>query len=153
MIGQHTVWTWYFKDRPVYVGWGKTTLIHPARLVWKQRKDYDSELNDFLREQSKEPDRRGGTMPMSKKDASWTCGQVRRTYMDAGYVLLDARPRDTRKGGGLNRCVISPDHIIYNSVRRAAKAEGLNPSTITRYCQSDKSDWCYVERAPNESSL
>lgn len=40
--------------------------------------------------------------------------------------------------------VISPDFAIFGSVRQAAVDEGVNPCTITRWCQSEGTDWDYI---------
>jgi hypothetical protein len=142
------VWTWLNDDgEPVYVGWGKQVLNHPAKHVWASRDAYDSELNFWLRTCIHgEPDRSygEGAAKFAKNDASHQCNFIRQTLKKKGYKLLSSRPIGTRSGGGSARGVLSPDLEIYNSVRQAAAAQGVNPSSVTRWCKDEDNDWNYL---------
>lgn len=144
--GSYTVWIW--KDdqgTPKYVGWGKITINHPAKYAWAIREKYDSDLNKWLRENEQEPRRDVvDDIRYSKEDACYVANKLRRMYDQEGVELLESRPHGTRKGGGRAKPVLGPDLQIYDSVRSAAKSEGVHPCTITRYCQTEGSGWDYL---------
>ena len=143
---QYCVWTWLNDDgQEVFVGWGKFVLTHPAKHVWASRDAYDSELNAWLRTLDCEPDRTfEGAARFARVEASHQANFVRRTLKKKGIKLLSSRPTGTRSGGGSARGVLSPDLEIYDSVRQAATANGVNPSTVTRWCKDEESDWNYL---------
>lgn len=144
---QYCVWTWLNDDGdPVYVGWGKFSLTHPAKHVWASRKAYSSELNDWLCTLDSEPDRTygEGAARFSRGEASHQANFIRRTEKAKGHNILSSRPTGTRSGGGSARGVLSPELDIYDSVRQAAAEQKVHPCTITRWCKSDSSDWNYL---------
>jgi len=141
------VWTWLNDEgTPIYVGWGKFHLTHPAKHVWASREAYPSELNDYLKTLDREPDRRYDelTSRFSGADASFHANFVRRKLKKEGVVLLSSRPTGTKIGGGLARGVLSPDLEIYPSVRRAAVANKVHPCSVTRWCKDPDSEWNYL---------
>ncbi len=147
MKAQFCVWTWLNDEgEPVYVGWGKFCLTHPAKHVWASRKAYDSELNDWLRTLEREPDRKYDelTARFSRTEASAQANFMRKDLKAKGAKLLDSRPKGTKAGGGAARGVLTPDLEIYESVRQAATALGVHPCTITRKCRTEGSGWDYL---------
>lgn len=141
------VWTWTDADgTPRFVGWGRASRQHPAKQLWAKREGADSDLNFWLRTFTEEPRRieNAGIVRYYKHEAAAIAEGLRNRYKNDGNELLDTRPWGTRIGGGLARMVMAPDFAIYDSVRQAAVDEGVNPCTITRWCQSDKSGWDYL---------
>lgn len=141
------VWTWLDDDgNPVFVGWGKHVLTHPAKHVWASRNAYESELNDWLRTRAVEPDRvyGEGAARFSRNEASHQANFIRQTLKKKGFKLLSSRPIGTRSGGGSARGVLSPDLEIYESVRQAATVNGVHPSSVTRWCKDEDNDWNYL---------
>lgn len=144
---QYCVWTWLNDDsEPVYVGWGKHCLTHPAKHVWASREAYPSQLNDWLKTRDTEPDRTygEGAGRFSKVEASHQANFIRRTLKKQGAKLLSSRPTGTRSGGGLARGVLSPDLEIYDSVRQAAAANEVHPCTVSRWCKDEDKDWNFL---------
>jgi len=153
MRPKFNVWVWTFEDGdPAYVGWGRTTINHPAKAIWAQRDKYESELNRWLRTLDREPLRSAQLygQDLTKIEASTLASELRRLYKRKGFTLLDSRPDGTRLGGGRKRMVLGPDLELYESVRHAARVVGYHPSTITRYCQTEDSGWDYLPN-PKES--
>jgi hypothetical protein len=140
------VWEWKENGSPRFVGWGRVGRNHPAKDLWARRMGCDSDLNHWLRSHQSEPERVDHSLMVNyyKDEASSVAASLRRKYTAEGHTLLDPRPWGTREGGGAARMVMSPDLAIYSSVRQAATDNGVNPSTITRWCQSDGWDWDYV---------
>lgn len=150
--GQYTVWVWKDETGPRYVGWGKVCLKHPAKYAWALRESYKSELNDWLCQHEKEPERVDlGVLRYSREEASFVAQKLRKKYEREGSNLLASRPEGSYTGGGSARAVLGPDLQIYPSVRRAAVIEGVHPSTITRYCQTEDTDWDYLDQETNRN--
>ena len=143
----HVVWTWLDEKRkPFYVGWGVHGHYHPAQALWMSRNQYDSPLTERLRTFRTEPKRtKNSNHPaMSRNEARGLAVSMREDLTLKGYELLDDRPYVTRCGGGAARQILGPDLSIYTSVREAAAAAGVNPSSVTRWCQKVDSGWDYV---------
>ena len=140
------VWEWKEHGVPRFVGWGRMGRNHPAKDLWARRMGCDSDLNFWLRKYESEPTRvdHSSMVNYYRHEASNVAASLRKRYADEGFQLLDPRPWGTRNGGGMGRTVMSPDFAIYGSVRQAATDNGVNPSTITRWCQSNGTDWDYV---------
>lgn len=120
---------------------------HPAKDLWARRTGADSDLNRWLCKFDKEPDRsdqRGLLGQFYRHEAQSLAATLRDKFKREGHTLLDPRPWGTRAGGGAPRMVMSPDFTIFGSVRQAAVDEGVHPSTITRLCQEDGTDWDYL---------
>jgi len=147
MQKKYVVWTWFDEnDIPKFVGWGRHGRSHPAKKLWAQRSGMDSDLNIWLQSFKSEPKRidHSGIVWYYKYEAAAVSTAYRDKYKDQGFKLLDPRPWGTKEGGGAARMVMSPDFTIYGSVRQAAVDECVNPCTITRWCQSEDSDWDYL---------
>jgi len=144
----HVVWTWLDEeDRPVYVGWGKFTKTHPAKTLWARRHVVNSELCRWLRSLKREPNRYERTssiIPLSGPEARAIAKARTEKLKAAGFRLLDSRVDETRIGGGSGRPVIDPNLEMFQSVREAAAHYGVNPSTITRWCQTDDTQWNFA---------
>ncbi len=144
----YCVWTWLSDEdgEPIYVGWGKFTVTHPAKHVWASRKAYDSELNLWLRSLDREPDRLygEGAAKFSKAEASHQANYITRQLKKKGRITLSSRPFGSKTGGGSARGVLSPDLEIYTSVRQAAAANEVHPSSVTRWCKDEDLDWNYL---------
>jgi hypothetical protein len=143
----HVVWTWLnSKSEPVYVGWGMNGHYHPAKALWISRNQYDSPLTEFLRTLSREPKRsKDSNHPaMSRIEARGLAMSKRENFRAHGFDLFDDRPYATRCGGGASRKVLGPDLETYDSVRDAAAAIGVNPSSVTRWCQGIDSGWDFL---------
>jgi hypothetical protein len=143
------VWTWLRDDQtPAYVGWGEFTIAHPAKHVWNSRDLYDSALNEWLRSLDKEPKRDTLTpsIPFHKREARAIATAMRKAFREEGHNVLESRPSGTYNGGGGAKRVRSPDLTIYDSVRQAAEANGVSPSTISRWCQAADSEWFHIAR-------
>lgn len=142
------VWTWTDPDgTPRFVGWGRVGRNHPAKQLWAKREGCPSDLNQWLCQHDAEPRRieHAGIVQYYKHEAAAVAAGLRERYTKlAGVELLDPRPWGTKIGGGLARMVMSPEFTIYDSVRQAAVDIGVNACTITRWCQSDDSDWDYL---------
>jgi len=141
------VWDWWDDDGSVkFVGWGCMGRSHPAKELWARRRGAASDLNFWLRSRNVEPIRidRGGLTNYYRGEASSVARALRDKYVAEGHVLLDSRPWGSRDGGGAARMVMSPDMAVYNSVRQAAVDQGVNPCTITRWCQAAESGWEYI---------
>lgn len=144
---KYVVWTWFDEDEtPKFVGWGVYSRTHPAKTLWAQRNGIDSDLHIWLRKFKTEPKRveRTGLVQYYRAEASAVAAVLREKCAKDGYKLLDPRPWGTKEGGGAARMVISPDFAIFGSVRKAAVDMGVNPCTITRWCQTDGSGWDYI---------
>ena len=144
----YKVWTWFFADeRPAYVGWGWQPTGHPAETLWQNRYLFDSDLNLWLRKQIVEPKRvdHARWMKYASNDAIAHAASLRDKYASEGHRMLNPRPHGTKAGGGGPRQVLSPDMAIHKSVRAAATEFGVNPCSITRWCQDDKNtEWNYL---------
>lgn len=146
---EHYVWVWIDgKGNPKFVGWGKLTEqgTHPAKRVWAQRKKWDSELNRWLCKRKREPRRCKKVISgaLTRKEASAMAVIYREKYQKKGHRLLHSRVVGSWDGGGHSRQVLDPNLKAYESVREAAVAEGVNASTITRWCQDPDKHWDYV---------
>jgi hypothetical protein len=143
----HVCWTWVNDEGdPWYVGWGVHGHYHPAKALWMSRNQYDSPLTEFLRTLSKEPKRaKNAAYPaMSKIEARGLARSVRENFTKQGFKLIDDRPYATRCGGGARRKILGPDLTVYESVREAATAVGVNASSVTRWCQAVDSGWDFL---------
>lgn len=142
------VWTWFDSpDVPRYVGWGSNEPNHPAKRLWAKRLGANSDLNQWLRTfKWREPERvdHSGVVSFYRDEAAAVASTLREKYKAEGHTLLDPRPWGTKEGGGAARMVLAPDLTVYGSVRQAAISVGVSPCTITRWCQSSKSGWDYV---------
>lgn len=141
------VWEWVDAERiPVYVGWGRQTRCHPSFTLWDMRMVFNSDLNMWLRKHEHEPERidHNGIVHFYRQEASNVAASLRTRYQKKGRKLLDPRPWGTKAGGGSARQVMAPDMTIYSSVRQAAVDVGVNPCTITRWCQTRGSGWAHL---------
>lgn len=140
------VWYWAEDAAVRFVGWGRVSRNHPAKQIWAKRNGVNSDLNIWLRTFDAEPERTeiGGVVRFYKHEAAAICSGLREKFTKEGHVLLDPRPWGTKIGGGAARMVISPTFVVFDSVRQAAVDEGVNPCTITRWCQSEDSGWDYL---------
>lgn len=143
---KYVVWSWHDADGPKYVGWGERVYQHPAKRIWARRNHFASDLNVWLRQHDREPRRVDYTSIVGfyRDEASLVASSHRDIFRRKGYQLLDSRPWGTKEGGGAARAVMGPDLEIYDSVRQAGMAEGVNPCTITRWCQTEGSGWDYL---------
>lgn len=146
---KHVVWGWEDQDgNPRYFGWGpfKRVGIHPASTLWLRRDEFDSPLTQWLRTLDVEPFRMLSVpvIPMTKSAARAYCVQKKEKCKAEGFDILDVRPIGTYIGGGQRRRVMGPDLTIFLSVRAAARSAGVNPSTITRWCQTEGTEWDYL---------
>jgi hypothetical protein len=145
MIRYH-VWIW--KDPaagPVFVGWGREHLIHPALRIFRHAGEFNSELTDWLQEFVMEPEREdvASAAKLTKREARALAEATRERLRARGIPLLNQKPRD-RLGGGGPRMVVGPDLEIYTSVRAASISEEVSPSTITRRCATEGNGWDYL---------
>ena len=143
----HVVWTWVDENGdPIYVGWGVDGHYHPAKALWMSRSQYDSPLTEHLRTLEREPKRsRDSKQPHLARNEAQNLAKIKRDqFKNRGFKLFDDRPYATRCGGGARRKVLGPDLETYDSVRHAATAVGVNPSSITRWCQNVDTGWDYV---------
>jgi len=141
------VWTWRRDDgTPAYIGYGSYRAAHPAKALWAKRFDVESPLNDWLRTMDAEPSRENWETEVRfyRAEAQAICAEARRKARREGHKLLSNRPHGTKEGGGAAREILGPDLATYRSVRDAATRVGVNPCTITRWCQSVDSGWSYV---------
>lgn len=149
----YVVWEWLDDDGlPCYVGVGKQTGKHPADILFSKRHESDSTLTRWLRTLKKRP-KRSPDVPafaMHKADAKGVAFARKKELQEMGFVLLTTRPFDTIAGGGVARGVLAPDGEIYESVREAAKAHGVNQCTITRRCTKQTGGWSYIETEDSE---
>jgi len=146
-LRKYVVWVWFDVDAKArFVGWGRMGQSHPAKKLWAQRQGEDSDLNIWLRTFSSEPNRKDYTsaVQMYRHEASATSQALRKKYKAEGCDMVDPRPHGTKEGGGAARMVMSPDLTVFGSVRQAAVDEGVNPCTITRWCQTDGTGWDYL---------
>lgn len=140
---KYVIWIWRDEDgEPRFVGWGRHGRNHPAKQLWAKRNGAASDLNHWLRTFDAEPEREelGGIVRFYKHEAAAICSGLREKFEN----LLDPRPWGTKLGGGAARMVMSPKFAVFDSVRQAAVDEGVNPCTITRWCQAEGTGWDYL---------
>lgn len=146
------VWEWVDSHNvPKFVGYGRIadSGAHPAEVLFANRFEVDSSLNDWLRTYDEEP-KRSRNMPsleMYKADAKAVCFQRRRQLESQNVALLRTRPYGTTAGGGSRRAVIDPRGLIFESVREASREVGKSASQITRLCQNPSSGWSYLDES------
>lgn len=144
MVNEYFAWEWLDADgSPMYVGWGKQIRgAHPAEVLWKQRKK-GSELGDHLATLKSEPQRSAAVpqVGITKEEARTYCSARKLELRKKGVQLLSSRPRDSRCGGGSALSVVDDAGVEHESVRAAAEAHGLNPSTVSRYVKDPLSGW------------
>ena len=144
----YVVWEWQDKDgTPRYVGFGRMDgTTHPADTTWKDRHKVKSDLNTWLCELKKEPqrDKKLPSTQMHRRDAMGVAEAQRTRHRKKKIPLLSKRPHGTCIGGGAKRAVIF-NGDVYESVRAAADDLGLNPCTITRRCHKKTDGWSYLE--------
>jgi hypothetical protein len=144
----YMIWTWIDEDGvPFYVGWGKMEIAHPAKRVWARRNSVTSDLTIALRTYKREPKRGrkdSSLVPLTRAEASGIAVARREQYKSDGIAILSDREHGTKVGGGAGRAIMGPEFEVYNSVREAAAAYGVNPSTITRWARRPGSDFDYV---------
>lgn len=142
----YQVWVWLdHNEEPVYVGYGNANEGHPAKRLWERREQFRCPLFDWLRDLPVEPkrDRQITSSLLSRSQASAIAEQLRERYKRNGYDLLVVRPEGSYAGGGSGRQVLDPELRVFPSVREAAIAYEVNPSTVTRWCQQ-REDWDYL---------
>ena len=147
----YACWLWLDKGGVVrYVGWGPFEGQHPAKIRFEKRHDDDSDLHRWLQDCPTEPSRVAvGAVAMSEADARILVSLYRKRHEAS---TLASRGSQSRSGGGASKGIVYVDKLyndrgykVFPSVRAAAKAFELNPSTITRHCQNPKrSDWVYI---------
>lgn len=155
---KYTYWVWFDDDTlsPVYVGWGpyvnqgRFGLKHPSSVLWGKRFDFDSELNDWLRNYEINEPTHCETFTLKlqffhKVDARTIAVNTRRKLVKEGFALLNPKPFDKLTGGGRRRPVKSPDGTIYRSVREAAKTLSVDPGSIVLWCRATKNGWTYFD--------
>ncbi len=140
MLSNHAVWMWKC-DRDIvrFVGYGRFEDMHPALTKWANRFNDDSQLGLWLRENPTEPTReRYGPRLLSKDMALASVMGLRQKHTK---TILETRGPSTWDGGGAPKGVYYFNDVtiekskIYRSVRAAAREFGVNPSTVTRWCQ------------------
>jgi hypothetical protein len=153
---RYIVWAWLKDGEPVYVGWGKYMpegldefAAHPAARLFELRLVCDSPLNAWLRTLESEPTRDPNVERLGffhKADARNVCLAKREDLIRKGFEQLASRDADTYKGGGGPRKVYNAEtKFAYVSVAAAARAAGVNTSTMTRWCQTQNKVWRYHE--------
>lgn len=151
MQKNHTIWLWHDPDEtPRHVGYGRFIDKHPALTKWEKRHEDDSELGLWLQKHSQEPMRSTyGPRLVSLEHAIAAVLGLRDRFKD---TLLKTRGPSTYKGGHPARgvyfiCAENIEHSqIFGTVREAADAMDVHPSTIVRWCQSESNiNWGYLD--------
>lgn len=144
-MNEHFAWEWLDAEgTPMYVGWGRTVRgVHPAQQLWGRRGKGRSELNTRLATFQNEPQRSAAVpeLALSKEDARNYCSARKLELRKKSVKLLSGRPYSSRHGGGSALRVVDGDGNVHDSVRDAAVAHGLNPSTVSRFCRDPLSGW------------
>jgi hypothetical protein len=148
-------WVWRDDDGAArYVGVGRMLRgVHPADRIWLDRfKEDDSPLLRWLRERHGVPPRRedvGGADAKTRVEAESLFSIVRQSLQDAGADLLTTREiRTYRHGNGVARVVEDDFGIRWPSLREAARAYNINPSSAQRRVRSGL--WRYINEQPTE---
>lgn len=157
-----TWWIWVNENaEPVFVGWGryqkqgKYGLKDPSRVVYDRRFDFESDLNLWLRTQELEPVHAEPFKLhrefLTAKDAKDLAILNRNGLKAKGVVLLNPKPYDSMRGGGKSKAVTGP-YGPFSSVRGAARAIGVDPASITIWCQSSVNGWRYLPSLENPTN-
>jgi hypothetical protein len=148
---RYLTWTWQWNDdRTAYAGIGLAP--QPWRKRWLIRGDCSSELNDKLCLLFEEPPLSGGlTEPLYGTQARAWRAMTQQRLTNQGYRILSDRDRSTIKAGKQKpRPVYVTDGFgktaWFPSVTRAARALGMDASTVIRHCQNPDHPWRYGDK-------
>lgn len=153
MERKHTVWIWRDLDEtPRHVGYGRFIDKHPALEVWEQRNKGDSELHLWLQRHNQEPIRENyGPRVVSLEHAIAAVLGLRERFKG---TLLNTRGPSSYKGGHPARGVFflcmeaSEKSKVFATVREAADAMNVHPSTVVRWCKNEaNASWGYLDES------
>lgn len=133
----------------MYVGWGKMLRgVHPAQQLWERRGRERSELNARLATFQNEPQRSADVpeLALSKENARTYCSARKLELLKKRVKLLSGRPHSTRRGGGSAVRVVDHEGRRFDSVREAADAHGINPSSVSRFVRNPLSGWFLLQK-------